>query len=393
MDLSPTAYVILGFLSWRPMSGYDIKARVEESTRFFWAASYGQIYPELKRLAEAGLIEPEGEATDGRRRTAYTLTGEGLQVLQEWLAVEPDTWELRDDGLLKLFFASAAPATAAATLAKKRRMHADGAGAAPCNEGDRRPLGIRADGPRYGIEMQEWMRRLVRSRDRGPPRRHDREGTTDVRPPRPLRPGAPPPGRDRRGRVLPRSPARWAARSPTGWIPTAPTTPTPRRRSQPSACEDAGYRSTGVVVLVEDVDVASAAGRQRVEEVEAKVAADPDVEIGHRLRSTPAPTPSSRRTAMRPYLAASPLAHRRRADVQEAGERIEELLADEEGVTRRRARRRAGAGERAGRGGPAHGRAATPSRFSSCCRCSSSAAWSRRRCRCWSAASRSSARS
>ena len=157
MDLSPTAYVILGFLSWRPMSGYDIKARVEESTRFFWAASYGQIYPELKRLAEAGLIEPEGEATDGRRRTAYTLTAEGLRVLQEWLAVEPDTWELRDDGLLKLFFASAAPATAAATLAKKRRMHADALEQLRAMKATGGPSGYGLMVLDHGIEMNEWM--------------------------------------------------------------------------------------------------------------------------------------------------------------------------------------------------------------------------------------------
>ena len=43
MAHSNTAYVILGMLSWRPMSGYEIKSLVDKSTRFFWAASYGQI--------------------------------------------------------------------------------------------------------------------------------------------------------------------------------------------------------------------------------------------------------------------------------------------------------------------------------------------------------------
>jgi DNA-binding PadR family transcriptional regulator len=43
MELSATAYVILGMLAWRPMSGYDVKAIVDKSTRHFWAASYGQI--------------------------------------------------------------------------------------------------------------------------------------------------------------------------------------------------------------------------------------------------------------------------------------------------------------------------------------------------------------
>ena len=45
MDLNPTSYVILGMLGMRPMCGYEIKAFVDKSTRFFWAASYGQIYP------------------------------------------------------------------------------------------------------------------------------------------------------------------------------------------------------------------------------------------------------------------------------------------------------------------------------------------------------------
>src|ERR687897_3378928 len=85
MDLSPTAYFILGMLSWRPMSGYDIKSLADHSTRFFWAISYGQIYPELRRLSEAGLVEAD-EAEGGRRRTAYRLTAAGRKALRGWLA-------------------------------------------------------------------------------------------------------------------------------------------------------------------------------------------------------------------------------------------------------------------------------------------------------------------
>ena len=54
MELSKTAYVILGMLRLGKRTGYEIKSRVDVSTRFFWAASYGQIYPELKRLEDAG---------------------------------------------------------------------------------------------------------------------------------------------------------------------------------------------------------------------------------------------------------------------------------------------------------------------------------------------------
>ena len=74
MELSPTAYVILGMLGWRPMSGYEIKSIVDKSTRFFWAASYGQIYPELRRLAAAGLIEGKASPQGGRKRNVYRLT-------------------------------------------------------------------------------------------------------------------------------------------------------------------------------------------------------------------------------------------------------------------------------------------------------------------------------
>ena len=56
------------------MSGYEIKSLVDHSTRFFWAASYGQIYPELTQLAEAGLIEGTEKAQGGRKRTVHALT-------------------------------------------------------------------------------------------------------------------------------------------------------------------------------------------------------------------------------------------------------------------------------------------------------------------------------
>lgn len=106
-QLSPTAYVILGFVRNEPRSGYEIKALVDYSTRFFWAASYGQIYPELKRLSEAGLIVGSDSPTGGRKRTVYEITADGEEELRAWLRQAPETFEMRDEGLLKLFFANA----------------------------------------------------------------------------------------------------------------------------------------------------------------------------------------------------------------------------------------------------------------------------------------------
>ena len=123
MELSPTAYVILGMVRRQPRSGYEIKAAVDNSTRFFWAASYGQIYPELKRLAEAGLVEGVDEPRGARRRTVYAITEAGEEALREWLRQPPQTYEMRDEGLLKLFFAEALPPTEAVEIVRSMRRH------------------------------------------------------------------------------------------------------------------------------------------------------------------------------------------------------------------------------------------------------------------------------
>jgi PadR family transcriptional regulator, regulatory protein AphA len=104
-ELTPTGRVILGMLAMGRNTGYEIKQFVDKSTRHFWAASYGQIYPELRRLEEQGLITGKSEPTGGRARTVYALTGAGRATLAEWLEPEPDPiFEVRDEGMLKLFF-------------------------------------------------------------------------------------------------------------------------------------------------------------------------------------------------------------------------------------------------------------------------------------------------
>ncbi|HEX4669092.1 MAG TPA: PadR family transcriptional regulator [Solirubrobacterales bacterium] len=122
-QLSATAYVILGMIVEEPRSGYEIKALVDGSTRFFWAASYGQIYPELKRLSEAGLVVGVEAPTGGRRRTVYEITADGEEELKAWLRQPPRTFEMREEGLLKLFFAGALPRQEAAEILRTMRAH------------------------------------------------------------------------------------------------------------------------------------------------------------------------------------------------------------------------------------------------------------------------------
>ena len=113
--------VVLGLLSLGPRSGYDIKSVVDRSTRFFWAASYGQIYPELRRLEQERLIEGEDVPRGGRGRRVYKLTKAGRDALREWLLGSTVTIEYRDESLLRLFFADALPREEAFLLLEGRK--------------------------------------------------------------------------------------------------------------------------------------------------------------------------------------------------------------------------------------------------------------------------------
>ena len=113
--------VMLGLLSLGPRTGYDIKTVVDRSTRFFWAASYGQIYPELRRLESEGLVEGEDAPKGGRSRRVYRITKAGRDALRDWLLGSTVTIEYRDESLLRLFFADALPREEALLLLEGRR--------------------------------------------------------------------------------------------------------------------------------------------------------------------------------------------------------------------------------------------------------------------------------
>lgn len=125
MKHSNVAYVILGFLAKceEPLSGYDIKQWVDSSVRLFFAASYGQIYPELKKLEAAGLVEGVANATGGRARTEYTITDAGSSELRAWLLLSESGLEMRDEGLLRIFFAG--ELTKDERLTKLRELRAE----------------------------------------------------------------------------------------------------------------------------------------------------------------------------------------------------------------------------------------------------------------------------
>lgn len=126
--VSQTGYVILGALSIQSnLSGYDLRKGVQQSVGFFWGESYGQIYPSLKRLTAAKLIEPVKTKTAGRKRQEYAITEAGRTELRRWLALPFHNDPPRNEFLLKLFFGQqAAPGVALAHVRdvqeRNRRM-------------------------------------------------------------------------------------------------------------------------------------------------------------------------------------------------------------------------------------------------------------------------------
>jgi len=134
-------YAILGALTLGPMSGYDLKQFADESVRHFWAESFGQIYPILRRLEADGLVARQpaspasaasgppaarsAERPTGRERIVYGITDAGRAALARWVG-EPARHDVgRIEVLLKLFFArNGPPGTAERLLRAFRAEHA-----------------------------------------------------------------------------------------------------------------------------------------------------------------------------------------------------------------------------------------------------------------------------
>jgi PadR family transcriptional regulator, regulatory protein AphA len=116
LRLTPTSYIVLGLLAadgCDELTAYDLKALMALSVENFWATPHAQVYREVDRLAAAGYLRERREET-GRRRRFYAITDRGRAAVDAWRQQMPEgTAQLRDPGVLKLFF-GADPARLAA---------------------------------------------------------------------------------------------------------------------------------------------------------------------------------------------------------------------------------------------------------------------------------------
>jgi DNA-binding PadR family transcriptional regulator len=99
-------HAILGFLSYHPYTGYDLKKIFDTSISHFWPADQAQIYRTLNTLAERGLAEMEViPQTDRPNRKEYRITAAGRVELLNWLSGPPPMGEPRSAPLIQVFFA------------------------------------------------------------------------------------------------------------------------------------------------------------------------------------------------------------------------------------------------------------------------------------------------
>jgi PadR family transcriptional regulator AphA len=103
-ELTPVSYLVLGLVARGVRTSYELKQKVAGSIGYFWSFPHSALYAEPARLVSFGLLEEQRE-DHGRRRRLYTVTPAGREALTAWLrepTAEPS--QIRDLGLLKLFF-------------------------------------------------------------------------------------------------------------------------------------------------------------------------------------------------------------------------------------------------------------------------------------------------
>jgi len=105
-DLPATAYVVLGLMSIRPMTGYDLTGYAERSIGNFFPLTRSHIYSELDRLSGLGLLDSaEVEQESAPTKRVFEITATGSATLQQWLEGEMMTeGRSRNLFLVRIFF-------------------------------------------------------------------------------------------------------------------------------------------------------------------------------------------------------------------------------------------------------------------------------------------------
>jgi len=97
-------YIILGMIYDDNLTGYDIKKYIENGIGVFYKASYGSLYPALKKLTEKGFLTMYEEPLGGRQKNYYKITNEGKKVFLDWLVLPINVLDGTNTHLAKVYF-------------------------------------------------------------------------------------------------------------------------------------------------------------------------------------------------------------------------------------------------------------------------------------------------
>lgn len=96
-------HAMLGLLAVEPATGYELTAKFDKSLGNAWHASHSQIYPELARLEDQGMVEVIAEGP--RRSKTWALTDVGREELRHWLVEVEPSRQQRSESALRMFLA------------------------------------------------------------------------------------------------------------------------------------------------------------------------------------------------------------------------------------------------------------------------------------------------
>lgn len=87
---------ILGILSWKPSTGYELKKIFEDSSFMYWSGNNNQVYKALISMEDEELVTSKVIHQDNSPyKKIYTITEEGLKELKEWVISSPEAPEIK----------------------------------------------------------------------------------------------------------------------------------------------------------------------------------------------------------------------------------------------------------------------------------------------------------
>ncbi|GIL37179.1 PadR family transcriptional regulator [Phycicoccus sp. DTK01] len=163
---SDLGHALLGLLARRPSTGYELARRMQRPVGFFWTAGHSQVYPELARLEDDGLVEHDEVPGRGPLPTKrYRPTAAGLDALRTWVVADLAPQPVRDLEVLRLWSLWAVEPEAAAGLVERVRAgHAERLAAYEADlaslAGD--PAALEPDSPAFASRLTLEGGRLTR---------------------------------------------------------------------------------------------------------------------------------------------------------------------------------------------------------------------------------------